>query len=189
MDNLPCLRLVLQVRRRACLYFFTRIDGILDVSFLRNDYSQGRKARLRRQRRPGAHRPSPGEISEMKTTTTSVANTGNQVWTQCPMCGVFYQEGETHVCSVSGTFTLPSGTAKEYWTCSACGARVPYGELHVCGGRGDSGTWPPANPPNSTWPPQPEWPKSTITVSSLSLEERRVRALERIANALEKLAK
>ena len=106
------------------------------------------------------------------------------------MCGVFYQEGETHVCSVSGTFTLPSGTAKEYWTCSACGQRVPYGEMHACGERADlgpgAGVWGLADPPDYTG----RWPYAdSVTVPTPSLEERRVRALERIADALEKLAK
>ena len=133
------------------------------------------------------------------TTTLSAANSGNpnggsetQIWTICPVCGQSYKQGESHVCTFSPAATT---TGQDYWTCSGCGQRVPYGELHVCGGRDDSGTWPPASPPHATWPPNPQrpfdgWPyDSNGTIAKPSLEERRVRALERIAAALEKLAK
>ncbi len=137
------------------------------------------------------------------TTITSAADSGKpnsssgarinsatqQFWTTCPVCGQSYKYGEEHLCFDA---SLPTSTAEGYWTCSGCGQRVRYGELHVCGGRDDTGTWPPANPPNATWPPKPrsvdDWPyESNVTSPDPFLEERRVRALERIADALEKL--
>ena len=113
----------------------------------------------------------------------------------CPICGEEYPAGEGHIClDLSGAITS-TAVRHGYWTCSVCGQHVPNGELHVCGGRDDTGTWPPANPPNSTWLPKPKWPvgdwlyKSNVTSPDPFLEERRVRALERIADALEKLTR
>ena len=107
----------------------------------------------------------------------------------CPICGEKYPAGEGHIClDLSGAITS-TAVRHGYWTCSVCGQHVPNGELHVCGGS----TWPPANPPNATWPPQPkwfmdDWPyDSNVASPDPSLEERQVRALERIADALEKL--
>ena len=137
------------------------------------------------------------------TTITSAADRGKpnsssgarissdtQIWTQCPVCGAFYQEGETHVCSGSAPYSFSSVSDGGFWTCSACGQRVPYGELHVCGERAEvgpgAGVWELADPPDYTG----RWPYAdSVTVPTPSLEERRVRALERIADALEKLAK
>ena len=129
------------------------------------------------------------------TTTTSAANSGKpnggratQLWTICPVCGQSYKHGEEHLCFDA---SLPSSTADGgYWTCSACGERVPYGEMHACGERADlgpgAGVWELADPPEYTG----RWPYAdSVTVPIPSLEERRVHALERIAAALEKLAK
>jgi len=90
---------------------------------------------------------------------------GSQSWTNCPKCGAFYQEGEQHVCS--GVFMQSStSTAQGHWKCSICGQSVPYGEVHICNG--------------SNFNPSALRP-------IVDPEERRVRALERIADALEKL--
>ena len=116
-------------------------------------------------------------------------------WT-CPNCGAVVPHGELHVCGdranigpAAGVWGLAeeplsprtypslSGTSVAgYWTCHRCGAVVPTGELHVCGGRGDSNSWTP-DPDYSS-----RYPNADV------LEARRVRALERIADALEKLA-
>ena len=64
-----------------------------------------------------------------------------------------------------------------FWTCSSCGAQVPYGAAHICSGR--------------AWPETADggWPYSdSVSLPGSSLEERRVRALERIADALERIA-
>ena len=73
------------------------------------------------------------------------------------------------------------------WTCSLCGQNVPYGELHLCGKRAElgpaAGVWElAADPPRRTY-------ADSVTTPFPTLEERRVRALERIANALERLAR
>ena len=90
-------------------------------------------------------------------------------------------------------FGIDTGTSTAgSWTCPNCGAVVPNGELHVCGNRAKfgpgAGVWELANP---LWPPKktalPTYADS-VTRPIADLEERRVRALERIADALERLA-
>ena len=80
-----------------------------------------------------------------------------------------------------------TSTAQGHWQCSVCGQSVPYGELHLCGERAELG------PAAGVWglaeePPRRTYADSVIT-SFPTLEERRVRALERIADALETLAR
>ena len=88
---------------------------------------------------------------------------------------------------MSGTFTHLGGTGSStHWKCSACGAIVPTGELHIFPGRKNDFT--------GSWPPKPDffggYPyPDNVTSTNGSLDERQVRALERIADALEILAR
>ena len=88
--------------------------------------------------------------------------------TTCPICGEAYPAGQGHMClDLFGAMSSSSTDSDDYWTCSVCGQRVPKGELHVCRSRTYNGSSQ----------------RNTIP----TLEERRVQALERIADALEKL--
>ena len=120
----------------------------------------------------------------------------NSAWT-CSVCGERAPNGELHLCGERAdlgpaagvwglaeeplsprTYTSLSGTGTAgYWVCPHCGARIPGGVPHICGGRGDSNSWTP-DPDYSS-----RYPNADV------LEARRVRALERIADALEKLAR
>jgi len=82
--------------------------------------------------------------------------------------------------------SMTGTSAAGYWTCSRCGAVVPTGELHICPGRKNDFT--------GSWPPKPDffggYPyPDNVTSTNGSLDERQVRALERIADALEILAR
>jgi len=121
------------------------------------------------------------------------SSTAATYWT-CSICGERIPNGEIHLCGeraklgpaagVWGLAAEPPSKATGYWTCSNCGQRIRYGEMHICGGKSDSGSWPL----------RPEWPfdgwpyDDNVTTLHADLELRRINALERIADALEKIA-
>ena len=88
--------------------------------------------------------------------------------------------------SHSSSHTADGTSGTTHWTCSICGQRIPFGEMHICPGRkGDfTGSWPPKPDYSGGYPYT-----DSVTATNGSLNERQVRALERIADALEKLAK
>ncbi len=100
----------------------------------------------------------------------------------CPICGEEYLAGEGHMClDFSGAVTSEK-VSHDCWTCSACGQCVPYGELHACGERAQihpqaAAVWALADPP----------PETRGWRLPLDPQERMTLALERIADALERL--
>ncbi len=140
----------------------------------------------------------------------SSTSTAQGHW-KCSICGQSVPYGELHLCGeradlgpAAGVWglaeeplsprTYPSlsgtGTAG-YWICPHCGARIPGGVPHICGGKGESNkaTWPSYFPPNGSRPKQFPYADNVTSPPNSDLAERRVRALERIADALETLAR
>jgi len=134
----------------------------------------------------------------------SSTSTAQTHWT-CSVCGERVPYGELHLCGERAelgpaagvwglaeeplsprTYTSLSGTSTAgYWVCPHCGATVPASELHICPGRENDFT--------GSWPPKPDFSDGypytdNVTTPPEALEARRVAALERIADALEKLA-